>query len=302
MHWFIVERLPQLAASLLIRYTELSRPSRPPGGPGQAAPGGMTMSIDVASKRATFRRLHESGHFVLPNPWDIGGIRRLEKLGYAALASTSAGYAWSLGREDGQLTLEETLAHLRMLCAATDLPVNADFEGGYARQPGGVAVNVARAVATGVAGLSIEDLDGDSLFPLELAVERIRAARMAIDDTAPDVMLVGRSEGYRIGQKDLQDTIRRLVAYAEAGADVLYAPLLDDIDEIRAVVAAVAPKPLNVLLSYPGMKAPMNVPELAAAGVRRSSVGGGLARYAATAFERAALTLRDTGYLPEVSR
>jgi len=260
------------------------------------------MNVDVASKRATFRRLHESGHFILPNPWDIGGVRRLEKLGYPALASTSAGYAWSLGREDGQLTLEETLDHLRTLCAATDLPVNADFEGGYAREPAAVAVNVVRAVATGVAGLSIEDLDGQSLFPLELAVERIRAARMAIDDTAPDVMLVGRSEGYRLGQKNLRDTIDRLVAYADAGADVLYAPLLDDIDEIRSVVAAVAPKPLNVLLSYPGMKAVMNVPELAAAGVRRSSIGGWLARHSAMAFERAAMTLRDTGFLPEQGR
>lgn len=257
------------------------------------------MSLDVASKRATFRQLHESGHFVIPNPWDIGGIRRLEKLGFPALASTSAGYAWSLGREDGQLTLEETLDHLRMLCAATDLPVNADFEGGYARQPGDVAANVTKAVATGVAGLSIEDLDGDALFPLDMAVERIRAARAALDEAAPDVMLVGRSEGYRIGQRDLRDTIARLVAYADAGADILYAPLLDDIDEIRAIVNAVAPKPVNVLLRHPKMRAAMNVPELAAAGVRRSSVGGYLAHYTGLVFERAALALRDTGYLPE---
>lgn len=260
------------------------------------------MAIDVAAKRATFRKLHESGHFILPNPWDVGGIRRLEKLGFAALASTSAGYAWSLGREDQELTLEETLAHLRLLCAATDLPINADFENGYAHRPEDVAANVALALETGVAGLSIEDLNGDSLYPLDLAVERIRAARAAIDEAAPDVMLVGRSEGYRIGQKDVRATIERLVAYADAGADVLYAPLLDDIDEIRAVVTAVTPKPLNVLLSYPGMKAPMNVPELAAAGVRRSSVGGWLARYAGMAFERAALTLRDTGFLPEQGR
>lgn len=264
--------------------------------------GGGVRNKDTTAKRIAFRKLHESGHFILPNPWDVGGIRRLEKLGFAALASTSAGYAWSLGREDQELTLEETLAHLRLLCAATDLPINADFENGYAHRPEDVAANVALALETGVAGLSIEDLNGDSLYPLDLAVERIRAARAAIDEAAPDVMLVGRSEGYRIGQKDLRATIERLVAYADAGADVLYAPLLDDIDEIRAVVTAVAPKPLNVLLSYPGMKAPMNVPALAAAGVRRSSVGGWLARYAGMAFERAALTLRDTGFLPEQGR
>lgn len=257
------------------------------------------MSTPFSAQRAAFRKLHESGHFIIPNPWDVGGVRRLEKLGFKALASTSAGYAWSLGREDTELTLEETLDHLRMLCAATDLPVNADFEGGYAREPADVAANVTRAVATGVAGLSIEDLDGDSLYPLALAVERIRAARAAIDEAAPDVMLVGRSEGYRIGQKNVRATIERLVAYADAGADVLYAPLVDNIDEIRAIVAAVAPKPVNVLLRHPGMSAPMSVAELAAAGVRRSSVGGWLARYTGLAFERAALTLRDAGYLPE---
>ena len=252
------------------------------------------MSMETSAKRAVFRKLHESGHFVIPNPWDIGGVRRLEKLGFKALASTSAGYAWSIGRDDGQVTVDEMLAHLTSLCAATDLPVNADFEGGYADDPDGVAANVTRAVATGVAGISIEDITGGELYPMALAVERIQAARAAIDATGQDVLLVGRSEGYRVGRTKVDDTIERLVAYSSAGADVLYPPWVVDLDEIRAIVAAVAPKPVSILLHHPGVI----VAELAAAGVRRMSVGARFASYAWAAFDKAALSVRDEGHLP----
>ena len=252
------------------------------------------MKLEASAKRAAFRQLHESGHFVIPNPWDIGGARRLEKLGFKALASTSAGAAWSLGKEDGQLTLTEALNHLRMLCAATDLPVNADFEAGFANSPEGVAASVTQAVDTGVAGLSIEDWSGERIYPLPLAVERIRAARAAIDATGQDVLLVGRSEGFRIEKVSIQETIARLIAYADAGADVLYAPWIVDLDDVKAVVEAVAPKPVNVLLHHPGVR----VDELAALGVRRFSVGARFASYAWAAFEAAAISVRDEGHLP----
>ncbi len=248
----------------------------------------------VAAKRATFRQLHESGHFIIPNPWDIGGVRRLEKLGFKALASTSAGAAWALGKQDGEQTLAEVLDHLRMLCAATDLPINADFEAGFADSPEGVAANVALAVDTGVVGVSIEDWSGEAIYPLPLAVERIAAARAAIDASRQDVLLVGRAEGYRIDKSPINETIERLVAYAEAGADVLYAPWVVDRDEVAAIVAAVAPKPVNVLLHHPGVK----VGELTAVGVRRFSVGARLASYAWNAFEAAAISVRDEGHLP----
>jgi 2-methylisocitrate lyase-like PEP mutase family enzyme len=252
------------------------------------------MNLDAPAKRAVFRKLHESGHFILPNPWDIGGVRRLEKLGFKALASTSAGAAWALGKEDGQLTLTEALDHLRLLCAATDLPVNADFEAGFADSPEGVAANVTLAIDTGVAGLSIEDWSGQEIYSLPLAVERIQAARAAIDASGQDVLLIGRAEGYRIDKAPIRETIERLTAYADAGADVLYAPWLVDLDEVKAVVEAVAPKPLNVLLHHPGVK----VAELAAVGVRRFSVGARLASYAWAAFEAAAVSVRDEGHLP----
>lgn len=255
------------------------------------------MSTDIAAKRIRFRRLHESGHFILPNPWDIGGIRRLEKLGFKALASTSAGYAWSLGREDGELTLQEVLDHLRALCAATELPINADFEAGFADRPEDVAVNVALAVETGVCGLSIEDRIGDALYPLSFAAERIHAAREAIQRTGHDVMLVGRTEGYLIGRTDIDETIERLVAYSAAGADVLYAPGVTNLAEVRAIVEAVTPKPVNVLLRNPGM----SIADLAAAGVRRTSLGGWLGRFAWAAFDRVALSVRDEGRLPEMN-
>ena len=250
------------------------------------------MRKDLAARRAAFRTLHESGHFVIPNHWDIGSARRLEKLGFKALASTSAGYAWSLGRQDGELTRDEVLEHLRALCAATDLPVNADFEAGFADQPDGVAANVRLAVETGVAGLSIEDRTGRDLYPMSLAVARIQAAREAINESGQDVLLVGRTEGLLIGKTGLDEVINRLVAYSNAGADVLYAPGIKDLAGVKKIVDAVAPKPVNVLLLD------MNVADLAAAGARRISLGSAFARAAWTGFEKAALSVRDEGCLP----
>jgi 2-methylisocitrate lyase-like PEP mutase family enzyme len=254
------------------------------------------MSKDSAAKRAAFRALHEDGCFIIPNPWDIGSARRLEKLGFKALASTSAGFAWTLGREDGEVTCDEVLEHLRALCGATDLPVNADFEAGFADQPEGVAANVSLAIETGVAGLSIEDRTGKELYPLPLAVERIRAAREAISKSGHDVLLVGRTEGLLIGKTNLDEAIERLVAYSDAGADVLYAPGAKELASVKAIVAAVAPKPVNVLL----LGSEMNVADLAAAGVRRVSVGGSFARAAWAGFEEAARSVRDEGRLPAV--
>lgn len=252
------------------------------------------MAMDLATKRKVFRSLHEDGCFVLPNPWDLGSLRRLERRGFKALASTSSGYAWSLGLEDGEASLEEVLQHLRILCAATDLPVNADFEAGFADEPEGVAANVVLAAETGVAGLSIEDRVGRELYEVTLAVERIRAAREALDRAAGDVLLVGRSEGFLVGQTDVDACIKRLVAYAEAGADCLYAPGIKDPGAIAAVVAAVAPKPVNVLLIGPERR----VSELAAVGVRRVSVGGSLAAAAWKGFDAAARMLAEEGRMP----
>jgi 2-methylisocitrate lyase-like PEP mutase family enzyme len=251
------------------------------------------MPLDVKAKRTEFCKLHETGCFLLPNPWDLGSVRRLERLGFKALATTSSGYAWSMGREDGQMSRDEVLAHIRHLCAATDLPVNADFEAGYADSVEGVGANVALAVATGVAGLSIEDRIGDGLYEFEVAKERLRAARAAIDSSGEDVLLVGRTEGFLVGRTTLSDTIERLVAYAEAGADCLYAPGITDTAAIASVVAAVAPKPVNALLL-----AGMRVADLEAAGVRRVSVGGGLAAAAWAGFELAARQLIDEGTVP----
>ena len=255
------------------------------------------MNVDLKAKRATFRSLHEEGCFVLPNPWDLGSLRRLEKLGFVALASTSSGLAWMFGREDGQVSREEVLTHLEVLCESTDLPVNADFEGGFADRPAEVAANVQLAVETGVAGLSIEDRTGQELYERPLAVERIEASREAIDETGADVILVGRSEGFLIGRTEIDATIERLTAYADAGADCLYAPGIQDPAHIEAVVAAVAPKPVNVLLFGPDMR----VEDLAALGVRRVSVGGCLARAAWAGFDEAARLLRDQGALPAQS-
>lgn len=247
-----------------------------------------------AEKRARFRALHREGCFIIPNPWDVGSARRLEKLGFKALASTGAGYAWSLGRQDQQLSLDEALDHLRALSDATNLPVNADFETGYADNADGVFTNVLKAVDTGVAGLSIEDRKGNDLLDFSEAVKRVRAARSAIDQSGEDVLLIGRSEGHFIGKPDLPATIARLVAYSEAGADCLYAPGITDLSEVARVVAAVSPKPVNVMITGPSP----TVAELAAVGVRRVSIGASLAAAAWRGFDAAAQMLLDEGRLP----
>jgi methylisocitrate lyase len=236
---------------------------------------------------AAFRELHADGCFVIPNPWDVGSAVALQRLGFKALATTSAGLAWTLGRPDNEIELEQALAHLRAMAGAVKVPVNADFEGGFAVEPEQVAANVKLAAATGIAGLSIEDSTGDPdepLYEFELAVERIRAARRAIDETGTGVLLTGRSEGFVVGLPDLDETIRRLKAYAEAGADCLYAPRLTTAEEVSAVVAAAAAKPVNLLANAPFI----TVAEAAALGVRRISVGGTLARTAWRGFLEAA--------------
>lgn len=233
---------------------------------------------DIADRCRTFRRLHESGCFVMPNPWDRGSARVLAQLGFPALATTSAGFAWTLGKRDNRVTLDEALEHMRIVAGSVDVPVNADFEGGFAVRPEEVAANVSRAAQTGVAGLSIEDSTGDAanpLFEFQLAVERVHAARRAIDESGTGILLTGRSEGFIAGRPDLGETIRRLAAYAAAGADCLYAPGVRDLNGIGAIASAIAPRPVNVLC-VPGR----SVRELAEAGVRRISVGSGLARVA----------------------
>jgi 2-methylisocitrate lyase-like PEP mutase family enzyme len=248
-----------------------------------------------------FRRLHEAGCFVLPNPWDIGSARVLVGLGFKAVATTSAGLAWSLGRRDNEISVELSLSHLRAIAAAVDVPVNADFEDGFAADPLGVAANVWAAVETGIAGVSIEDSTGNPAAPLydfALAVERVKAARKAIDDSGTGVLLTGRSEGFIAGRPDLAETIRRLVAYAEAGADCLYAPGVRAMSDISAIVSASAPKPVNVLVSTDFT----TVAQLAEAGVRRISVGGALARAAWTGFLSAAREIATTGTFSELAR
>jgi len=251
--------------------------------------------MNVPSDRVrTFHRLHESGCFVMPNPWDAGSARALEKMGFSALATTSAGFAWTLGRTDNEATLEEVLEHLRIVASSVSVPVNADFEGGYAIEPEHVADNVKLAAATGIAGLSIEDSTGDELEPLhafDLAVERVRAARQAIDESGTGLVLTARSEGFVVGRPDIDETIRRLRAYADAGADCLFAPRIGQVDHVTAVVAAVSPKPVNLLINAPFI----TVAEAAAIGVRRISVGGTLARTAWAGFLRAAREIADAG-------
>jgi 2-methylisocitrate lyase-like PEP mutase family enzyme len=249
----------------------------------------------IAEKRRTFRRLHESGCFMIPNPWDTGTARYLQYLGFKAIATTSSGAAFSMALpdQDWALTRDPMLAHIRMLVEASDLPVNADFESGYADDPAGVGENVRLCVETGVAGLSIEDSTGDASRPLydfDLAVARIRAARAAIDRAGDDVLLVGRSEGFIAGAPDLDETIRRLKAYAAAGADCLYAPGIRTREQISAVVDAVAPKPVNLLIGAP---IGLTLKDAAALGVRRISVGGALSRAAWGGFIRAAKGLAD---------
>ena len=247
-------------------------------------------------RRRAFRRLHEAGCFVLPNPWDAGSACYLQRLGFKALATTSAGCAWSSGVPDGAAGLDTTLANIRAIVGATELPVNADFESGFASTPEGVASHVAACVATGVAGLSIEDSTGradDPLYELSAAVERVRAARAAIDATQTGVVLVGRAECYLVGHPDpLAESLKRLTAYAEAGADVLYAPGVVTREDIAAIVSAAAPRPVNVLVSR---NTGLTVADLAALGVRRVSVGGALARAAWTAFAHAAEAIAAEG-------
>jgi 2-methylisocitrate lyase-like PEP mutase family enzyme len=241
-----------------------------------------------------FHRLHESGCFVMPNPWDVGTARILAQFGFPALATTSAGFAWTAGCADNSVTLDQALAHLRSIAAAVELPVNADFQGGYATDPDQVEANVTLAVTTGIAGLSIEDSTGDPerpLHPFDLAVDRIRAARQAIDDSGTGVVLTGRSEGFVVGRPDLDETIRRLQAFAEAGADCLYAPRIDTVEQVTAIVGAVSPKPVNVLINAPFL----TVADAAALGVRRISVGGTLARTAWAGFLEAAREIADAG-------
>ncbi|MGE3703451.1 MAG: oxaloacetate decarboxylase [Hyphomicrobiaceae bacterium] len=249
----------------------------------------------VADKRRAFRKLHEAGCFVIPNPWDIGSARYLQSLGFKALASTSSGFAWSVARRDGAVSRDAVLAHLRELVAATDLPVNADFENGHAADAAGVAESVRLAVETGVAGLSIEDSTGDAakpLFDVDVAVERMRAARRAIDQAGGDTLLVGRAEGFLWGRTDLDEAILRLKAYSDAGADCLYAPGIRTPEQIRAIVDAVAPKPVNLLV---GSTSELTLQSIAALGVRRVSVGGALARAAWGGFMRAARMLAEEG-------
>ena len=237
----------------------------------------------------------------MPNPWDAGSARALEQLGFKALATTSAGFAWTIGRADNQVTRDQALEHLRAITAAVNIPVNADFEGGFAVEPDDVAANVKLAAATGIAGLSIEDSTGDPANPLhelKLAVERVHAARRAIDDSGTGIVLTARSEGFVCGRPDIKETIRRLQAYADAGADCLYAPRVITIDHIAALVTAVAPKPLNLLINAPFM----TVAEAAALGVRRISVGGTLARTAWAGFLNAAKEIADTGTFSRFER
>lgn len=246
-------------------------------------------------KRRTFRQLHERGCFVIPNPWDVGSAQYLQTLGFKALATTSSGFAWSQGFADNGISREMALAHLRQMVAATDLPVNADFESGFAKDAAGVAESVRLAVETGVAGLSIEDSTGDSahpLYELDVAVARIAAARNAIDKAGGDTLLVGRAECFFVGRPDLDEAIRRLKAYSQAGADCLYAPGISTREQITAVVEAIAPKPVNLLV---GSASKFTLQEIAALGVRRVSVGGALARSAWGGFMRAARMIADEG-------
>jgi 2-methylisocitrate lyase-like PEP mutase family enzyme len=249
----------------------------------------------IADKRRNFHRLHEQGCFVIPNPWDVGSARYLQAVGFKALATTSSGFAWSHGHADGGMSRDRVLEHLTDMVEGTNVPINADFESGFAPDATGVFESVRLAVECGVAGLSIEDSTGDDatpLYALDEAVERIRAARKAMDKHGADALLVGRAECFLAGKPDLDHTIARLKAYANAGADCLYAPGIASPAQIAAVVAAVAPKPVNVLI---GFSAGLTLPQFAALGVRRLSVGGALARAAWGGFMRAAKLIQEEG-------
>jgi 2-methylisocitrate lyase-like PEP mutase family enzyme len=242
----------------------------------------------VAERNATFRRLHECGFFIIPNAWDAGSAIRLTRLGFRAIASTSAGAAWAVGKEDGELTRDEGLAHLRMLVDATPLPVNADFENGFADDPERLAANVVMAVKTGIAALSIEDWSGSKMYEVDLAVERIAAARAAIDAVDPTVMLVGRNENFRVPGMSATESIARAIAYADAGADCLFVPSIRDPGAVAELVAAVAPKPVNVVVH----EYDENIRLFAELGVRRCSVGGSLAKRTWAAFDQCSQALK----------
>jgi 2-methylisocitrate lyase-like PEP mutase family enzyme len=261
---------------------------------GGGTPPREAIMTDLAARRSAFRKLHESGCFVIPNPWDVGSARYLRSLGFKALATTSGGFAFSHGLPDGAVPRDKVLEHIAEIVASVDLPINADFESGYASEPEGVAESVRLCVETGVAGLSIEDASGDReepLYDLSLAVERIKAAKAAIKASGADVLLVARSECYLLGHpQPLAEAILRLEAFAEAGADVLYAPGAAKRADIEAIVKAVHPKPINVLLTS---SAGLKIPELADIGVRRISVGSALARAAWTGFIHAAREMTE---------
>jgi 2-methylisocitrate lyase-like PEP mutase family enzyme len=249
------------------------------------------MTLSTAEKRNIFRALHDEGCFIIPNPWDVGSARYLQGLGFKALATTSVGFAWTRARSDNNVPRDAVLEHLREMVSSTDLPINADFENGFADDSDDVEANVAMAIETGIAGLSIEDSTQDPqnpLYDIDFAAERIRAARHAIDKTGGDTILVGRAENFLVGRPDLDDAIARLVAYAEAGADCLYAPNLGTIEEMAAVVKAVAPKPVNVMVRSAQN---FTLGKLTEIGVRRVSVGGALARAAWGGFMQAAQSL-----------
>ncbi|HEY0223201.1 MAG TPA: isocitrate lyase/phosphoenolpyruvate mutase family protein [Pseudolabrys sp.] len=251
--------------------------------------------MSIADKRAAFRRLHESGCFVIPNPWNVGSARYLQGLGFKALATTSSGFAHAQGFADGEQSRDEVLAHFTEIADATDVPVNADFEGGYADDPDRMAANVTRCIATGVAGLSIEDSTGDPdqpLYEFDLALARVKAARAAIDQSGTGVVFTARTEGFIRGRPDLEETIRRLKAFADAGADCLYSPGIRTREQIEATVRAVAPKPVNFLNSG---DFGFTVKDIADMGVRRISVGGTLARVAMDAFIKSARKIVDVG-------
>jgi len=253
------------------------------------------VSRSIKEKRADFQALHDQGCFVIPNPWDVGSAKMLASMGFKALASTSSGFAWTQGKADSHVSRDDVLAHLRAIVAATDLPVNADFEAGYASTPQGVAQSVRLAIEAGVAGLSIEDATYDEKNPVRAiddAVSRLRAARVAIDESRSGVLLVGRAENFICNRPDLDDTIARLKAYSNAGADCLYAPGIRTKEEIAAVVKAVAPKPVNLLIGWPS---DLTVSEVAALGVRRISVGGAMARSAWGGFIKTAKLIVDEG-------
>jgi 2-methylisocitrate lyase-like PEP mutase family enzyme len=258
------------------------------------------MPVTTADKRATFRKLHEKRCFIIPNPFDVGSAIALQQLGFKALASTSAGFAWTIGKADNHVTVDEVCDHLSAICAAVDVPVNADFEGGFAVEPEDVATNVRRAVKTGVAGLSIEDSTGNKerpLFEINLAVERIKAARKAIDADNSGVLLTARCEGFLVGVPNLGVVLDRLQAFSDAGADCIYAPGIKTREEIAAVVKQAHPKPVNLLIGASSL----SLQQAGELGVRRISVGGSLARSAWGGFMKAAKEMADKGTFGELA-